>query len=206
MLEFIRGEVVSVAEDAAVISLGGVGVRVEMPVSDLAKLKGEVTVHTVLQIKDEVVHLYGFGTERSREFFDALTTVSGVGPRLALAVLSFHQPDALERAIASGDADALSLVSGVGKKTAQRIVLELRDKFGIVAEVPSSNGKTNTAVAEVREGLKGLGYSAQEIQEALAGLPADGDAPTLLRHALRALGRKDAPSGAPSKEPAGAER
>lgn len=197
MLEFIRGEVVSVSEDAAVISLGGVGVRVEMPVADLAKLKGEVTLHTVLQIKEEVVHLYGFATQRSRELFDALTSVSGVGPKLALAVLSFHQPDALERAIASGDADALSLVSGVGKKTAQRIVLELRDKFGVVAEVASPNGSVNSAVAEVREGLKGLGYSTQEIQDALADLPPDGDAPTLLRHALRSLGRK---------EPAGAER
>ncbi|MEX2538204.1 MAG: Holliday junction branch migration protein RuvA [Actinomycetota bacterium] len=197
MLEFIRGDVVSIAEDAAVISLGGVGVRVQMPVPDLAQLSGEVTVYTVLQIREEEVHLYGFATDRSRELFASLTSVSGVGPRLALAVLSFHKPDELERAIASGDADALALVSGVGKKTAQRIVLELRDKFGVLAEPALVGTTVRAAIVEVREGLKGLGYSTQEIQDALADLPPDGDAPTLLRHALRSLGRK---------EPAGAER
>jgi Holliday junction DNA helicase RuvA len=89
------------------------------------------------------------------------------------------------------------LVSGVGKKTAQRIVLELRDKLGVIAEPTMTDGTVNSAIVEVREGLKGLGYSTHEIQDALADLPPDGDAPTLLRHALRSLGRK---------EPAGAER
>jgi Holliday junction DNA helicase RuvA len=197
VLDFIRGDVVSISEDAAVISLGGVGLRVQMPVPDLAKLTGEVTVYTFLQVRDDDINLYGFATDRSRQLFTALTSVTGVGPRLALAVLSFHQPDALGRVIASGDADALALVSGVGKKTAQRIVLELRDKLGVVTEMPVPGEPVNTAVVEVREGLKGLGYSTQEIQEALADLPPDGDAPTLLRHALRSLGRK---------EPAGADR
>lgn len=190
MLEFVTGEVVDLGEDGAVLSIGGVGVRVEMPTPDLAKLRGTVTVFTVLQIKDEVVHLFGFATQRSRDLFDALRSVTGVGPKLALAVLSFHQPDALERAIAAGDDGALSLVTGVGKKTAQRIVLELRDKVGAVAE-PIAAAPKGSPLAEVREGLKGLGYSAQEIQEALGDLPTDGDAPTLLRHALRALGRKE---------------
>lgn len=191
MLEFLRGTVASVTEDAAIIELGGVGVRVQMPSGDLAKIAGEVTVHTVLQVRDEDVHVYGFAKERGRELFRALISVSGVGPKVALAVLSFHPAQALERAIATGDADALGLVPGVGKKTAARIVLELRDKLGAIAE-PVSAAAKGSPLAEVREALKGLGYSTQETQEALAGLPPDGDAPTLLRHALRALGGTEA--------------
>lgn len=174
-------------EDGCVLAVGGVGLLVEMPTADLADLSGEVTLHTVLLIRDEEVHLYGFATERGRELFRALTSVNGVGPKLALAVLSFHPPGGLERAIAGGDADALALVSGVGKKTAQRIVLELRDKLGVV-EVQTASG----VLGEVREALKGLGYSTGEIQEVMGSLPEDGDVPTLLRHALRALGAETA--------------
>ena len=197
MLDFVKGTVEYVAEDAAVISLGGIGVRVEMPTPDLAKLSGDVTVHTVMLIKDENVHLYGFATTRGRELFRELTTVSGVGPKVALAVLSFHQPDALERAIATGDEGALGLVPGVGKKTAARIVLDLRDKIGAIAPAVAVAPK-GSPLADVREGLKNLGYSVQEIAEALADLPEDGDVPTLMRHALRALGRGDAPANASS--------
>lgn len=180
--------------DGAVLVVGGVGIRVQMSTPDLATLQGEVMVHTVLLIRDDDVHLYGFATERGRELFRALNSVSGVGPKLALAILSFHPTQALERAIAAGDGDALALVPGVGRKTAQRIVLELKDKLGAVEAVAATPG---SALAEVREALKGLGYSAQEIQDAVADLPPDGDAPTLLRHALRSLG---------PRETAGAER
>lgn len=186
MLDFIRGEVHSVTEEGAVIAVGGVGIRVEMPTPDLARLTGEVTVHTVLQIREEEVHVYGFATHRGRELFGALTTVGGVGPKLALAIMSFHPVEALERAISTGDADALSLVSGVGKKTAGRIVLELREKFGVAAEVAAA--PAGSALSEVREALKGMGFSANEIQDVLTTLPQDGDSPTLLRHALKALG------------------
>lgn len=195
MLEFVRGELVSVGDEGAVIAVGGVGIRVQMPTADLARLAGEVTVHTVLQIREEEVNLYGFASPRGRELFSALTSVGGVGPKLALAILSFHPPEGLERAIASGDADALSLVSGVGKKTASRIVLELRDRLGVVAEVAAA--PSGSALGEVREALKGMGFSVQEIQDVVAELPSDGDAPTLLRHALRQLG---------AREPAAADR
>ena len=94
MLDHITGTVHGITEEAAVISVGGVGIRVEMPTGDLAKLAGTVTVFTVLQIRDEEVHLYGFRAERARELFRALTTVSGVGPKVALAILSFHSIDA----------------------------------------------------------------------------------------------------------------
>jgi Holliday junction DNA helicase RuvA len=189
MLDFVRGRVHAITDGAAVVEVGGVGVRVEMPTPDLARLDGDVTVHTVLQVRDEEVHLYGFATTRGRELFTALTSVGGVGPKLALAILSFHPAESLERAIATGDADALVLVSGVGKKTAGRIVLELRDKLGVVAEVTAA--PAGSALAEVREALKGMGFSIQEIQDVVADLPGDGDAPTLLRHALKSLGTRE---------------
>lgn len=188
MLEFIRGTVQSTGDDSAVIALGGVGIRVEMPTRDLAHLHGEVTVHTVLQVKDEDVHLYGFASERGREMFRMLTTVGGVGPKVALAILSFHSVETIERAISTGDEGALSLVSGVGKKTAARIVLELKDKLGVIAEAVAVTQGKGTPLADVRQGLKEMGFSVHEIQEVLAELPSDGDAPTLMRHALRALG------------------
>jgi holliday junction DNA helicase RuvA len=187
VLEFLRGRVDRVTEDAAVLEIGGVGIRLEMPTADLAKAHGEVTVHTVMQIRDEEVRVYGFLSEHSRELFRSLLSVSGVGPKVALAVLSFHGPDGLERSIATGDAGALELVPGVGKKTAGRIVLDLRDTIGAISE-PMPVASANSALADVREALKGLGYSSHEIQKALADLPDDGDAPTLLRHAMRALG------------------
>jgi Holliday junction DNA helicase RuvA len=192
MLEFIRGRVEAVHEDAAVISIGGVGIRVMMPTADLSKMTGDVTVHTVLQIKDEDVNLYGFATERAREMFRALQNAKGVGPKAALSLLSFHGVEGLERAIVAADIGAVALAPGVGKKTAEHVVLELKDKLGSVVEQVITAVGERSAIADVREGLKGLGYSPQEIQEALADLPPDGDVPTLMRHALRALGRDHA--------------
>jgi Holliday junction DNA helicase RuvA len=187
----VRGIVEEITEDGAVISVGGAGLLVEMPTPDLTSMTGEVTVYTVLQIREEEVHLYGFASQRGRELFRALTSVGGVGPKLALAILSFHPVAALERAIAAGDADALALVSGVGKKTAGRIVLELRDKLGVAAIEPVAQAD-RSALVDVREALKGLGYSPLEIQDVVAQLPPDGDAPTLLRHALKTLGAEPA--------------
>jgi len=187
MLDHIKGRLHAVADDGAVISVGGVGIRVEMPTEDLVRLEGDVTIYTVLTIRDEEFHLYGFAGERSREMFRMLTSVQGVGPKVALAILSAYTAEKLSSVIGLGDEGALTLVTGVGKKTAARIVLDLRDKIGAVAEsvaVPTGS----SAVGEVREGLKGLGYSLPEIQAVLATLPPDGDAPTLMRHALRALG------------------
>ena len=187
MLDHISGRVHRIWDDAAVISVGGVGIRVEMPSGDLAQLEGDVTVYTVLTIREEEVHLYGFAGERSREMFRMLTSVQGVGPKVALAILSAYTAEKLQSAIGLGDEGALTAVTGVGKKTAARIVLDLRDKIGAIAEaVAVATG--SSALGEVREGLKGLGYSLGEIQTVLATLPQDGDAPTLMRHALRALG------------------
>ena len=192
MLDFVTGDVHSVTDEAAVISIGGVGIKIEMPTPDLVKLNGRVTVHTVLHVREDDIRLYGFTTTHARELFAALTTVSGVGGKLALAILSVHQPDALERAIATSDTDSLCIVSGVGKKTAGRIVLELRDKFGISEQVATA--LPSSTLGEVREALKGMGFGIDEIADVLGTLPQDGDTPTLLRHALKALGSRESAS------------
>jgi Holliday junction DNA helicase RuvA len=158
-----------------------------MPSRDLAGLRGTATVHTVMLMRDgEEPQLYGFTNERGRELFRALTSVSTVGPKSALAVLSLHAPDSLERAIVAGDNAALTMVSGVGTKMAQRIILELRDKLGLAPEQVAVG-----PLAEVREALLALGYTAAEVTEVLRELPSDGDAPTLLRFALRSLGSRE---------------
>jgi holliday junction DNA helicase RuvA len=157
---------------------------------------------TILQVKEENVNVYGFASEATRDLYRALTTVSGVGPKVALAVLSAFTPEALASAITAGDAGALESVPGVGKRTAGRIVLDLKDKLGVAAEV-GAGAAGSSSLAEVREALKGLGYSPQEIQPVLTTLPPDGDVPTLLRHALRSLGGGEtvepAANGSPRK-------
>ena len=150
-------------------------------------MDGEVTVHTVLQIRDEDVHLYGFASERGRESSNAHHR-RGVGPKVALAILSYHPVDAIERAISTGDEGALALVSGVGKKTAARIVLELKDKLGVDRRAIA------VTKARVRRSQKSVRVSRVWVSRSknpgrAADLPADGDVATLMRHALQALGK-----------------
>ncbi len=129
--------------------------------------------------------LYGFSSTEERSLFDHLVTVSGVGPKVALAILSVLSPESLRRAVSAGDTAALTLVPGVGKKVAGRVILDLKDKIGEAGETVSG------PVAEVREALMSLGLSGQEAQEALASVGPNGDRPVedLLREALRSVGR-----------------
>lgn len=187
MIALLEGEIAEKLGNRVVLSVGGVGYEVSVPTSTAAKLPpvGKVArLHTRLAVRDDAMVLYGFGSPAERESFDLLTTVSGVGPKVALAFLSTLTGDALRRAVVSGDIAALTVVPGVGKKVAQRVVLDLKDRFGgegIVAEGP---------LADVREALLALGLSPQESSEAVAGL-SDVERPTeeLLRDALRRVGR-----------------
>jgi Holliday junction DNA helicase RuvA len=130
--------------------------------------------------------LYGFGSVDERTLFDHLVTVTGVGPKLALAVLSVLTPDTLRRAIAGADHAVLIQVPGVGRKVAARIVLDLRDRLGLGGDEAATG-----PISEVREALLALGLTPEEARDALASLPADGDRPVeeLLRDALRSVGR-----------------
>ena len=189
MIASLEGRVAEKAGDRVVLSVGGVGYEVRVPAQSLARLPPpgrQAHLFTRLLVRDEVMVLYGFSSTEERTLFDHLITVTGVGPKVALAVLSVLSPDAFRRAVATGDAAALTLVPGVGKKVAARIVLDLKDRIGMGGDATVSG-----PLAEVREALLALGLSAQETREALGALVPDGDRPVeeLLREALRNVGR-----------------
>jgi holliday junction DNA helicase RuvA len=185
-----------------VVEVGGVGYRALMPPAALWSLGepgGEVFLHTHLHVREDALTLYGFATRDERVCFEALIGAHGVGPSLALAILSVHQPDALRRALVDDDLGALCLVPGIGKKTAARLLIELKARLELpdieVDVVAGANGASSpagspgvpSARAEVREALVSLGYGPDEIREAVRDLPADGDVPALLKRALTSL-------------------
>ena len=188
MIAFLEGRVAEKSGGHAIIDVGGVGYDVQVPASTLAKLPAvgkTARVHTRMVVRDDAMTLFGFASTDERELFDLLVTVTGIGPKVALSFLSVLSPDALRRAVRAGDLAALTLVPGVGKKVAQRVVLDLKDKLGgdvVVLEGPLS---------DVREALLSLGLSPQEAGEAMSGLADDGARPTedLLREALQHVGR-----------------
>jgi len=174
------------------VEVNGIGYRVTVPTGTLAALSelgGPVFVHVHQHVRDDAVMLYGFATREERICFEALLGAHGVGPALALAVLSAHSPSSLRRALLDDDVAALTTVPGVGKKTAARLVLELKARLDLpdfdLEPVPG-NGKVG-ARSEVGAALAGLGYAADEVRDVLRELPSDGDVEQLLRDALRLL-------------------
>jgi Holliday junction DNA helicase RuvA len=189
MIAFLEGEVVDKSVGRVVLDVRGVGYDVIVPTSVLAGLPSvgsRVRVYTRMVVREDSMTMYGFSSTEDRELFDLLTGVTGVGPKVALAFLSSLSADALRRAVVAGDADALTVVPGVGKKVAQRVVLDLRDKLGgegaeIIAIGP---------MADVREALIALGLTPAEAAQVMADLDPDGKAPDdLLREALQKVGR-----------------
>lgn len=199
MIASVRGEVLSVGLDHAVVEVGGVGLAVHAVPATLATLRrGEqARLATSLVVREDSLTLYGFADTAARELFVLLQTVSGVGPRLALAMLAVLEPDALRSALAEGNLTVLTQVPGIGRKGAERLVVELRDKVG--AMVPAAAGqavRSGPAVrAQVTEALVGLGFAArqaeQTVEAVLAGLDGADTTTTseVLRTALTKLGR-----------------
>jgi len=180
------------------IEVGGVGYRVAVPTGTLAmaEVGGPFFVHVHTHVREDAIILYGFGSRAERACFDALLGVHGVGPALAVALLSTHAPPALQRIVMTEDADALTLVPGVGKKTAVRLLLELRAKLDLIdlgAGLEVIAGGTGGIAApddpraDVRAALAGLGYGADEVREVMRDLPEADEPGELLRHALRQL-------------------
>ncbi len=178
MIAALRGTLEAVSGEIALIAVGGVVFQVQVTrraVESFGGVGSAVFVPTHLHLREDMVALYGFADDSERLLFQKLISVTGVGPRLAIAVLSTLDPRRLSQAVASDDATTLSLVPGVGKRLASRIVLELKGKLGEGADfaaVPRAGG----ALDAVRSGLERLGYTAAEIQAALAALPAGADA------------------------------
>jgi Holliday junction DNA helicase RuvA len=190
MIGRLRGTLVHrSAKGEVMLDVGGVGYRINVSpatVLDLGPVGNEVVVHTHLHVREDALTLYGFATADGRDCFESLIGAHGVGPGLALAILSTHGPDDLRRVVMEGDLDSLTLVPGVGRKTAARLLLELKSRLDVPEGDPVPAG--GSARAEVREALAALGYQPEEVRRAMGELPAEGDVRTLVRTALRALG------------------
>ena len=202
MISSVRGEVLEVALDHVVIEAAGIGYRVNATPSTLATLRrgSQARLVTAMIVREDSMTLYGFGDSDTRDLFLTLLSVSGVGPRLAMATLAVHDAPALRQALADSDVAALTRVPGIGKRGAERMVLELRDKIcraglsGATVGVPAVNG--HAVRSPVVEALVGLGFAAKQAEEAtdkvLAGDFEKGEAATTssaLRAALSLLGK-----------------
>ena len=198
MISSVRGQVLSVELDHAVVEVGGVGLAIRAVPATLATLRrGEqARLATSLVVREDSLTLYGFADGAARELFVLLQTVAGVGPRLALAMLAVLEPDCLRTALAEGDLTVLTRVPGIGRKGAERLVVELRDKVG-KAE-PAASGPAAGAGGGVRpqvtEALVGLGFAARQAEQAVEAVLAEADREStetseVLRGALTRLGR-----------------
>jgi Holliday junction DNA helicase RuvA len=185
----VRGEVLSRRVDHVVVDTGGVGYRLAVSAETLRAVPRageEVSLHAHLIVRDDALALFGFATEEERELFLSLVSVSGVGPKMALAALSGGPVDELLRAIAGADAKRFQAVPGIGKRTAERIIVELKEKVAdqLGTEAPEGTEAETGPRAEAREGLIGLGYSAAEAEKLLAQASGES-AEDLLASALR---------------------
>jgi Holliday junction DNA helicase RuvA len=203
MIAHLNGMVTGISPDGAVIEVGGVGLRVQCTPDTLATLKlgDSALVQTSMIVREDSLTLFGFGSEDERNVFELLQTASGVGPRLALAMLGVHSPDALRKAVANEDLNALTMVPGIGKKVAQRIVLEMKDRLGASGDfagggVAPRQAATPTWRDQVQSGLINLGWSARDAEQAVAAVEAESvggqtpDVSTALRAALRKLSKQ----------------
>lgn len=202
MIASLSGTVQTVRLDSAVLNVGGIGYLVYATPATLAALRvgSEASLSTSLVVREDSLTLYGFADDDERSVFEASQTVSGVGPRLALAMLAVHTPDGLRRALAGGDVKALTRVPGIGAKGAQRLILELGDKLGQPHDLDGVVQAPTASLGDQREqvvqALVSLGWSAKVAEDAITTVLADSgaaavtlaDVPVVLRAALKVLG------------------
>lgn len=190
MIGRLRGVVAGKSPDGVLLDVAGVGYEMAVPPRALVELPGigdEAVLHTHLHVREDAMALFGFSSEDQRDLFRLLLGISGVGPKVALAILGTMTPDDLRRAVLTDDAAALTAVPGIGKRSAQKLLLELRPKL----ELPDTElAPSHSPLAEVRSALEGLGYQGDEIRLALAELPDGDEVEALLRQALQTLGRQ----------------
>ena len=188
MIGRLRGTLVGISAETVVIEVGGVGYEVAVPITTLIDLPGvgeDAVLHTHTPVREDQLALYGFAAADDRDLFRLLLGVSGVGPKVALAILSTMGADELRRVVAAEDAAALTAVPGIGKRSAQKLVLELRPKL----ELPDGELEPSGPRSEVRAALEGLGYQPDEIGHALRDLPGDLPVEDLLKQSLQTLGK-----------------
>jgi Holliday junction DNA helicase RuvA len=201
MIASVRGTVTAITLDHAVIEVGGVGLAIRTTPSTLAGLRrGEqARLSTTLVVREDSLTLFGFASDEAKELFELVQSVSGVGPKIALALIAVLEPDELRRAVASGDYATLTRAPGIGRKGAERLVLELRDKVGIVTTAGPAGGRAAQVAwrPKLSDALVGLGFTVKQADDAIATLATDADDPAvingdvglLLRRALGLLGR-----------------
>lgn len=191
MIGHLEGVVTAVRPGFIILSCAGVGYRVAATKQTLAGLSAgsKTSLWTYLAVRENALDLYGFRDEAEQHFFELLLTVSGIGPKSALAILDIADAETLRSAIARGNAGYLTNVSGIGKKTAEKIIVELKDKVGLAAEGTSDAMKGDE---EALEAMRSLGYSPGEAREALRKVPLEfTKSNDRLREALKILGGKD---------------
>jgi Holliday junction DNA helicase RuvA len=184
----LRGLVVDRGYETIVLEVAGVGYLVAVSPRTLADLPGvgeEVVLHTHLHVREDQLALYGFGSLADKDLFGMLLGVSGVGPKVAMAILATMTHAQLSAAVASDDVSALTAVPGIGKRSAQKLLLELKPKLDVIDDASYSA----SSMAEVREALEGLGYGPDEIRGTLVGMPQDLPIEELVRRSLRQLGK-----------------
>ncbi|MEO5653565.1 MAG: Holliday junction branch migration protein RuvA [Marmoricola sp.] len=200
MIAFVRGRVAAVSLSSAVIEVGGVGLELQCTPDTIAQLRtgAEATLPTSMVVREDSLTLFGFADDDEKQMFELVQTASGVGPKVAQAMLAVLRPEALRRAVATEDVKTLTQVPGIGQKGAQRIILELRDRIGPAGSAGPSRAASPAVDdwrAQVHAGLLGLGWSAREADRAVsevtpeAGATATPDVAALLRAALRSLSR-----------------
>ena len=196
MIASVSGVVASVGAEVAVVEVGGIGLALHCAPPTLASLRvgKETRLAAALIVREDSLTLFGFASEDEKQLFELLLTASGVGPKIAVAALSVHTPEALRAAISQGDLSTLTQVPGIGKKGAERIVLELRDKVGPISALPVQGGRSMAWTEQVRQGLVGLGWSMAQADQAVAAVAETIDGttppvPVLLKQAIRLLGK-----------------
>lgn len=200
MIAFVRGTVASVGLSSAVVEVGGVGLELHCTPNTLAGLRrgASAELPTSMVVREDSLTLFGFADDDEKQMFELVQTASGVGPKLAQAMLAVHSPETIRRAVSTDDVRTLTSVPGIGQKGAQRIILELRDRIGAPGSVagPSSSGTSVGAwQGQVHGGLVGLGWSAKEADKAIAAVAEEAeqmgepDVPRLLRLALQTLSK-----------------
>lgn len=197
MIAYLRGKILEKTAEGIILDVNSVGYELIMPTGALSKLPSkseEASLYTYLHVREDVMQLYGFLTAAEKEMFEKLLSVTKIGPKVAIALLSAFSVNALKKAILLEDIDLLAAIPGIGKKTAQRLVLELKDKLALPELEVASTGRagekdSQTVYAQTRDALLGLGYSPIEAKNALEGFSADGE-PTveeMLKYALKNL-------------------
>jgi Holliday junction DNA helicase RuvA len=194
MIGSLRGSVLERTTTGDVLlEVGGVGYLVTVSSRVLAELEPGTPVFLYIHhhIREDAQTLFGFASRDDRSTFQALIATHGIGPALAVAILATHPPAALFDVVSNNDVAAMTLVPGVGKKTAERLIIELRDRLSVPV-LDSGDGNSVSVVADVRDALAGLGYGTDEIRDVLRELPTGADSSTLLRDALKMLGARRA--------------